>query len=91
MKRREFIAGLAGTVWPIAAARAQQPAIPMIGFLLVGSFDTRTETFVGAFREGLSQVGFVEGRNVSIEYRWTGGRNELLPALAAELVNRRVA
>jgi putative tryptophan/tyrosine transport system substrate-binding protein len=90
MRRRVFIAGLAGTVWPMGA-RAQQAAIPTIGFLGVGSFDTRTETFIGAFREGLSQIGFVENRNVSIEYRWTGGRNELLPTLAAELVNRRVA
>jgi putative tryptophan/tyrosine transport system substrate-binding protein len=90
MRRREFLTGLAGTVWPVVTC-AQQSAIPLIGLLGVGSFDTRAEAFVTAFRGGLSEVGFVENRNVAIEQRWTGGRNELLTTLAAELVNRRVA
>jgi putative ABC transport system substrate-binding protein len=71
-------------------ARAQQPALPVIGFLGSESSATWVQ-FVAAFREGLSQTGYVEGRNLAIEYRWANGQNDRLPALAAELVRRHVA
>jgi putative tryptophan/tyrosine transport system substrate-binding protein len=89
MRRREFIAGLGAAVWPLAT-RAQQPAVPVIGYL---SSTTREfgASRVAAFRTGLSQGGFVEGRNVAIEYRWAEDRLERLPALAADLVQRQVA
>jgi putative tryptophan/tyrosine transport system substrate-binding protein len=90
MRRREFIAGLGGAVaWPLAA-RAQQPALPVIGFVTGGSADG----FVGwlpVFRKALSETGYVEGQNVTVEYHWLEGRFDRLPALMAELVRRRVA
>jgi putative tryptophan/tyrosine transport system substrate-binding protein len=90
MRRREFIAGLSGTaVWP-QAARAQQPAVPVIGYLSPGSQATAVDT-VASFLRGLGEGGYVEGRNVAIEYRWAENRLERLPALAADLVQRRVA
>jgi putative tryptophan/tyrosine transport system substrate-binding protein len=90
MKRREFVAGLGGAaVWPIAA-RAQQRAVPVIGFLNGGSSEG-VASVLAAFRQGLREERFVEGENVTIQPRWADGQYGRLPALAMELVNRGVA
>src|SRR5262245_1618740 len=89
MRRRDFIAGLAGTAaWPLAA-RAQRGAAPTIGFLDPRSPHSTTDQ-LRAFRQGLKESGYVEGENVAIEHRFAEGQLDRLPALAAELVRRRV-
>jgi putative tryptophan/tyrosine transport system substrate-binding protein len=91
MRRREFIAGLGSAVMCSAAAEAQQRAVPVIGYLS-GSTQEASASYVAAFRTGLSQAGYVEGRNVAIEYRWAENpAGTGLSALAADLVQRQVA
>jgi len=90
MKRREFLGvlGSVSTAWPLAAL-AQQPTRPVVGFLR-NTLPEEAAHLVAAFRKGMSETGYVEGRNVLVEYRWTGGQTDRLPSMAADLVNRQV-
>jgi putative ABC transport system substrate-binding protein len=90
VRRREFITLVGGaTAWPFTA-RAQQPAMPVVGFIRDGSADGSAR-FVAAFRKGLSENGYVEGQNVMVEYHWLEGQYDRLPALLADLVHRQAA
>ena len=90
LRRREFITLLgAAATWPLSA-RAQQPTMPVIGFIHLTSLE-QTREYLAAFHRGLGDTGFVEGKNVTIEYRWGQGQNDRLPKLVAELVRRQVS
>jgi putative ABC transport system substrate-binding protein len=92
MRRREFILLLGGAVsmWPLATRAQPASKMPVVGFLNSASADLYAK-FVGEFRRGLNEMGFVEGQNVTVEYRWANGHYDRLPELAADLVNRPVA
>src|SRR5215475_7407857 len=91
MRRRDFIKVIVGSTfaWPLAAS-AQKAAMPVIGFINSASPEDHAQQ-LAAFLDGLSETGFVDGRNVSIEYRWAENQNDRLPAMVADLVHRRVA
>src|ERR1700732_1788079 len=90
MRRREFVRLLGGAAaWPLAA-RAQQPAMPVVGFIRDGSAEANARNAV-AFRKGLNETGYVEGQNVTVEYHWLEGQYDHLTALLGDLVRRQVA
>src|SRR5262245_51517944 len=87
VRRRQFITLLGGAAsWPLAA-RAQQ-TVPLVGFVWTGDTSSAPMPYVTAFRQGLKEVGFVEGENVTVEYRWPGSQYDRLPALIAELLQK---
>src|SRR5713226_1492189 len=91
MRRREFIAGVAGeAAWPVVA-RAQQPTMPVIGYLGAQSADDDYKNVTVPFFQGLKETGYVVGQNVAVEYRWAENQYDRLPGLVADLVRRRVA
>src|SRR6516225_5632037 len=93
MRRRDFITLLGGaTTWPLAA-RAQQPRLPVVGYINTGSLRIATEggQALSAFQQGLAEAGYAEGRNVAIEYRWADEIYDRLPAMFDDLVRRRVS
>src|SRR5215470_1609916 len=92
MRRREFIAGIGGAAaWPLAAWAQQSATMPVVGYLSSQSPDrAQSREFRGGFQRGLSETGFVEGRNVAVDYLWAENHNDRLPALAAELARRKV-
>ena len=91
MKRRTFIAGLGGAAaWPVVARAQQSPTVPVVGFVYAGSAEASADRR-RAFGNGLSETGYVEGQNVTVEYHWLEGQLDGLPALMADLVRRRVA
>ena len=91
MRRREFIAGLgSAAAWPVVA-RAQQQAVPVVGFLSPQSAEGDYKNLSVPFLQGLREIGYVEGQNVAIEYRWADNQYDRLPGLAADLVRRGVA
>ena len=90
LRRRDFIAALGGAAaWPLAA-RAQRPAMPVIGYLGAQSADDDYKNFTVPFLQGLKEAGYVEGQNVAIEYRWAENQYDRLPALAGDFARRRV-
>jgi putative ABC transport system substrate-binding protein len=92
MRRREFISLLGGGVaaWPLAARAQQQPTMPLVGFLGTQSAD-QVEDQLRAFRQGLSEIGYIDGRNLAIDYRSADGQNDRLPTMAADFVRRQVS
>src|SRR5262249_40311630 len=89
--RRELLVALSGAAaWPLAA-RAQQPAMPVVAFVTPSERDSFPPRYVAAFRKGLSDTGYIEGQNVSVEYHWLEGRYDRVPALMVDLVRRQVA
>ena len=90
MRRREFcLVGGAAVMWPLVG-HAQQPAVPVIGYLTTGSSQSDAVTFLPAFRKGLGEIGYVEGQNVAIEFRWGEFQYDRLPSMVADLVQRQV-
>jgi ABC-type uncharacterized transport system substrate-binding protein len=89
MKRREFIAGIGAAAWPLAA-REQQRALPVIGFVSTASAEGVAD-FTSSFRKGLSEIGYVEGQSVSIEYGWANDQPQRLKGLVADMLRRKIA